>query len=176
MHKPTRATIGTISLLRERASIRSTVLVLALLGVLAATASCSHDPFEDYEIAAVELRSAPRLEFVRAHNGMKFLQVLFDFKNDSGETLVLRALDFSLRDTQGKHYPFSAQVLDMGQAFHTAESFLESGQVKSGSVVFMIPRKAVPKELVFRFEVEGGLVVRFDEKQASLTEGDPRWD
>ncbi len=176
MRKPTRATIGTTPFPREPALLRSTMLVLMVLGLLAATTSCRHNPFADYAISAVELRSAPRLEFLRAHRGMKFLQVLFDFKNDSEETLVLRALDFSLRDTKGKHYPFSAQVLDMGQAFHTAESFLEAGQIKSGSVVFQIPRKAVPKEMVFRFEVEGGLVVRFDEKQASLIESASRWD
>jgi hypothetical protein len=143
---------------------RTTIPILALLatvGLLAATVSCQHNPFADYAISAVELRSAPKLEFLRAHRGMKFLQVLFDFRNDSEETLVLRALDFSLRDSKGKHYPFSAQVLDMGQAFHTSESFLEPGQIKSGSVVL---------EMVFRFEVEGGLVVRFDEEQASLTE------
>ena len=133
-------------------------ILAALLSV--GMAACRDNPFSDYSISAVELRSAPKLEFLRAQRGMKFLQVLFDFKNDSEETLVLRALDFSLRDANGRHYPFSAQVLDMGQAFHTAESFLEAGQMRSGSVVFQIPKKAVPRDLVFRFEVEGGLVVK----------------
>jgi hypothetical protein len=145
------------------------VLILAALALTAAATAtaCRHNPFADYSITAVELRSAPKLEFLRAHRGMKFLQVLFDFKNESDETLVLRALDFSLRDSEGHHYPFSAQVLDMGQAFHTSESFLEAGQIKSGSVVFQIPRKAVPAELVFRFEVEGGLVVELSGDHAS---------
>ena len=134
---------------------------------VAAVSGCRHSPFDDYAITAVELRQAPRLEFVRAHRGMKFFQVLFDFKNDSDETLVLKALDFSVRDTRGELYPFSAQVLDMGQAFHSAESSLESGQIRSGSVVFMIPKKAVPKEMVFRYQVEGGLAVTLEGDLAS---------
>lgn len=156
MHSPTTTTKPTLLL-----------LLLAVFVALGAGSSCRHNPFADYSITAVELRQAPKLEFLRAHRGMKFLQVLFDFKNESDETLVLRALDFSLRDAEGRHYPFSAQVLDMGQAFHTSESFLEADQIKSGSVVFQIPRKAVPAELVFRFEVEGGLVVELGGDHAS---------
>ena len=161
MRQPTKRTKPTLPLL-----FLSVLLALPI-------AACRHNPFADYSITAVELRSAPKLEFLRAHSGMKFLQVLFDFKNDSDETLVLRALDFSLRDAEGRHYPFSAQVLDMGQAFHTSESFLEAGQIKPGSVVFQIPRKAVPKELVFRFAVEGGLVVELSgdhESRATIGE------
>ncbi len=134
---------------------RRIIIAVVALGL----ASCARGPLSDYAIDAVELRSAPRLEFLRAQDGMKFLQVLFEFHNGSGEDLVLRATDFALRDADGRVYPFSAQVLDMGQPFHTAASRLEAGERRPGSVVFQIPRRAVPAEMIYRQDVEGGLAV-----------------
>lgn len=118
---------------------------------------CTGGPFDDVRITAVELRSAPRLEFLRARVGMKFLEVRFEFENAGNETVTLKALDFSMRDTRGTLYPFSAQVLDMGQPRGKAEATVEPDQRLPGSVVFQIPSEAVPGELIYRQEVEGGL-------------------
>jgi len=127
--------------------------------IAASIAGCSRGPFAYYAIEIIELRSAPRLDFLRAHNDMTFLQIVFTFHNDSGESLELTSTDFSLRDTRGRLHPFSAQVLDMGQRFHSARSILESGEKRQGAVVFQIPRGAEPAEMIYRQDVEGGLVV-----------------
>lgn len=127
---------------------------------LIASAACGARPFDQVGITAVELRSAPKLEFLRARVGMKFLEVRFEFENRGGEPLTLKALDFSLRDSAGRLYPYSAQVLDMGQPRGTVEATLEPGQRASGSVVFQVPADAVPGSLIYRREVEGGLSIR----------------
>src|SRR2546426_3786534 len=88
---------------------------LMVVTLLLATASCGHAPFDDVAITAVDLRQAPKLEFLRARVGMKFLEVRFDIENRAKEPLALKALDFSLRDRGGTLYPFSAQLLDVGQ-------------------------------------------------------------
>ena len=136
-------------------------IVLVLVGLLAAlsTGACGSGPFDDVRITAVELRSAPRLEFLRARLGMKFLEVRFEFENQSGETMKVKALDFSLRDTRGTLYPFSAQVLDLGQPRGMAVASVESEQRLPGSIVFQVPEDAVPAELIYRQEVQGGLVI-----------------
>ena len=132
------------------------LLLLLVIGV----AACGKGPFDDYVIEAVELRSAPKLEFLQARAGMKFLEVRFEFENRSKEPLVLKALDFSLRDAAGTLYPFSAQVLDMGQSRGAATVELPKGARRAGSVVFQIPDRAAPAELIYRQETAGGLVVR----------------
>lgn len=134
-------------------------ILLVAAPLTALLAGCSTAPFEDVRITAVELRSAPRLEFLRARVGMRFLEVRFEFENLTNETMTLKALDFSLRDTKGTLYPFSAQVLDMGQPRGRAEAIVESDQRLPGSVVFQVPAEAVPGELIFRQEVGGGLSV-----------------
>ena len=134
-------------------------LVLCMLLAAALLSGCGAKPFDDVRITAVELRSAPRLEFLRARVGMKFLEVRFEFENLADETVTLKALDFSLRDTRGTLYPFSAQVLDMGQPLGRAEAIVEPEQRAPGSVVFQIPSDAVPGELIYRQELGGGLVI-----------------
>jgi len=108
----------------------------------------------------VELRQAPRLEFLRARVGMKFLEVRFEFENLSDDPVTLRAIDFALRDAAGTLHPFSAQVLDMGQAPGQAQIELQHGMKLPGSVVFQIPEQSEPAELIYRYNVQGGLVVR----------------
>ena len=134
---------------------------LILLAV-ALSAGCGAKPFDDVRITAVELRSAPKLEFLRARVGMKFLEVRFEFENLAGETVTLKALDFSLRDARGTLYPFSAQVLDMGQPRGKTEASVESRQRLPGSIVFQIPSEAVPSELIYRQELAGGLRIRLN--------------
>jgi hypothetical protein len=136
--------------------MRKTALVLALIPFAAA---CARGAFDDVGITAVELRSAPRLEFLRARVGMKFLEVRFEFENKGGEPLPLQALDFSLRDAAGQLYPFSAQVLNMGQPRGVAEARIEAGQRVPGSVVFQVPERAVPGELIYRQDAGGGLAI-----------------
>ena len=133
--------------------MRTACVALAFL-----LASCGSDPLDEISIAAVRLQTAPRLEFLRARKGMRFFAVKFEFENRSGETLRLRALDFALRDTQGKLYPYSAQVLDMGQPKGDAEATLESGR-RPGSVVFQIPKGVTPAALVYKPDVDGGLSI-----------------
>lgn len=134
---------------------RAPVLVLLLFA-----AACGKGPFDDVAITAVELRSAPKLEFLRARVGMKFLEVRFEFENKGREPVTLKALDFSLRDSTGRLYPYSAQVLDMGQPRGVAEAAVEPGQRVPGSIVFQIPGNAVPGELIYRQDVENGLSIR----------------
>jgi len=129
--------------------------LLLLIGVIA----CGSGPFDNYAIDVVELRSAPKLEFLRARAGMKFLEVKFEFENRSKQPLALKALDFSLRDAAGTLYPFSAQVLDMGQPRGAATAELPAGARRAGWVVFQIPDRAVPAQLIYRQEIAGGLVV-----------------
>ena len=130
-----------------------------LAGLLAVAAACG-GPLDDYTIRAVELRSAPQLEFLRARVGMKFLEVRFELQNDSGDPLEVKALDFSLRDASGTLHPFSAQVLDLGQPRGQPEAVVLKGATQAGSVVFQIPEDAVPTELIYRQELDGGLVVK----------------
>ena len=134
-------------------------LVPWMLLLTALLAGCGAKPFDDVRITAVELRSAPMLEFLRARVGMKFLEVRFEFENLSDETVTLKALDFSLRDTRGTLYPFSAQVLDMGQPRGRAEAGVEPKERVPGSIVFQVPSDAVPGELIYRQELAGGLVI-----------------
>ena len=56
-------------------------LIPLILLAMALSAGCGAKPFDDVRITAVELRSAPRLEFLRARVGMKFLEVRFEFEN-----------------------------------------------------------------------------------------------
>ena len=137
-----------------RRLLSGAVLAAALL------AGCAAKPFGDVRITAVELRSAPRLEFLRARVGMKFLEVRFEFENLADENVILKALDFSLRDTGGTLYPFSAQVLDMGQPRGEVKVSVPPKGSLSGSVVFQIPESARPAQLIFRQEVGGGLAIR----------------
>ena len=123
-------------------------------------AGCGSHPLDDFGIRVVELREAPKLEFLRAHVGMRFFEVRFEFENRSEEPVTVTALDFSLRDTQGDLYALSAQVLDMGQPKAVAHAEVEPESVVSGSVVFQIPASAMPAQLIYRREVEGGLVVK----------------
>ncbi len=90
---------------------------------------------------------------------MRFFAVKFEFVNNSDQPLRLSALDFALRDTEGRLYPYSAQVLDMGQPKGEAEARLESGGRRPGSVVFQIPKGAMPAELVYKSDVNGGLSI-----------------
>ncbi|HET9480776.1 MAG TPA: DUF4352 domain-containing protein [Candidatus Polarisedimenticolia bacterium] len=136
------------------------LLALAAVASTAATSGCAADPFGDYVIDAVELRKAPKLEFLRARVGMVFFEVRFEFENRSDEPLTLKALDFSLKDSAGTLYPFSAQVLDLGQERGFATATLEPGARRPGSVVFQIPAEAVPTALIYRQEVGGGMIVR----------------
>ena len=122
--------------------------------------ACGHSPFEDISITAVELRQAPRLEFLRARVGMKFLEVKFEMENRASEPLFVKALDFSLRDTKGALHPYSAQVLDMGQPPGTVTAEVPPGGRLTGSVVFQVPSDSDPAELIYRREIGGGLSVR----------------
>ena len=131
-------------------------LVLALIPLAAA---CARGPFDDVDITAVELRWAPRLEFLKARVGMSFLEVRFEFANKGSAPLTLKALDFSLRDTAGQLYPYSAQVLNLGQPRGVAEARIEAGQRVSGSVVFQVPERAVPADLIYRQDVGSGLAI-----------------
>lgn len=137
----------------------ATRLLLAAATVLTAVA-CGHGPFDDMAITAVELRQAPKLEFLRARVGMKFLEVRFEIENRGKEPLTLRALDFSLRDRGGTLYPFSAQVLDMGQPRGEVKAQVPPGVRLSGSVVFQIPDRAEPAELIYRQDLGGGLSIK----------------
>ncbi len=128
-------------------------------GLVMACGGCGGPAWKDYSIQAVELRQAPKLEFLRARVGMKFLEVRFDFENGGDDPVTLRAIDFALRDTAGTLYPFSAQVLDMGQAAGQAQVELQPGLKLPGSVVFQVPEASVPGELIYKYEVNGGLVV-----------------
>jgi hypothetical protein len=139
-----------------RRLVRATV---AAAGLLIASGGCGGPAWKDYSIQAVELRQAPKLEFLRARVGMKFLEVRFDFENGGNDPVTLRAIDFALRDTAGTLYPFSAQVLDMGQPAGQAQVDMQPGLKLSGSVVFQIPERSVPGELIYKYEVNGGLVV-----------------
>ena len=128
-------------------------------GLVVACYGCGGPAWQDYSIQAVELRQAPKLEFLRARVGMKFLEVRFDFENGGDDPVTLRAIDFALRDTAGTLHPFSAQVLDMGQPAGHAHVEMQPGLKLSGSVVFQIPEGSVPGELIYKYEVNGGLVV-----------------
>lgn len=132
----------------------------AALALAAMAAACGHGPFDDYSIRAVELREAPRLEFLRARVGMKFLEVRFEFENRGEEPLSLKALDFSLRDTGGTLHPYSAQTLDLGQPRGQAHAILQPGQIQAGAVVFQIPDHAEPAALIYRQDLAGGMVIR----------------
>src|SRR5262249_33592711 len=127
------------------------MIVCALLA-----ASCGRHPLDDYTIEAVEMEQAPRLEFLRARVGLKFLEVKFAFENRSDGPVTLRAIDFSLRDTAGTLYPFSAQVLDMGQPRGEPQVELQRGMKQPGFVVFQVPERAVPGELIYRYDLQGG--------------------
>ena len=67
----------------------SRAVLCALLASMAALPGCGHDPFDDVAITAVELRQAPKLEFLRARVGMKFREVRFEVENRSREPLTL---------------------------------------------------------------------------------------
>ena len=128
--------------MRHRKWGTSAVLAAALLVV---AASCGGGPFDDIAITAVELSQAPKLEFLRARVGMKFLEVRFEFENRGEEPLDVKALDFSLRDTGGTLYAFNAQVLDMGQPRGEVKAEVPPGATVPGAVVFQIPRDAQPR-------------------------------
>lgn len=133
---------------------------LAAGAVLAlACAACGDDPLDDISITAVELRTAPRLEFLRARVGMRFLEVRMEFENGKDEPVAVKQLDFALRDTRGTLHPFSAQVLDMGQPRGFPTVHVQPGQRLAGSVVFQIPEESAPAELIYRQELGGGLSV-----------------
>jgi hypothetical protein len=136
-------------------SVLGVWLAVAALGI-----ACTEQPFRGVAIQAVELRQAPKLEFLRARVGMKFLEVRFEFENMTDDPITLRAIDFSLRDTAGTLHPFSAQVLDMGQPRGQAHAELQPGMKLPGSVVFQIPEPSRPGELIYRYELAGGLKVR----------------
>ncbi len=140
--------------------IRSILLRPHAAALLAAALGCSGGPFDEVALQAVELRAAPKLEFLRARVGMKFLEVRFEFENLADEPLTLKALDFSLRDTEGRLHPYSAQVLDLGQPRGSAKAVLGPGERKRGSVVFQIPETAQPGALIYRQDLGGGLAVR----------------
>ena len=144
------------SVFSNRRSKRGLVLATGLL--LLGLAGCS-GPFDHVNIEIVELRSAPRLEFLHARAGMEFIQIVFEFENRSRQELVLKALDFSIRDTSGRLFPYSAQVIYMGQPRATAEVTLEGKERRRGSVVFQIPDRATPSQLVYLQNVEGGLSI-----------------
>lgn len=133
--------------------------ILIAAGLVCA-ASCRHTPFDDISITAVEVAQAPRLDYLHAQAGMKFLQVKFQFENKGKAPLILKALDFSLRDVSGRLHPFSAQVLDMGQPKHVAEVRIGPEELLPGSVVFQIPSAARPAEMIFRQNLEGGLAIK----------------
>jgi len=147
----------------NRSSTAKLPALLAMAAIVMAAwlpMACGHAPFEDVSITAVELREAPKLEFLRARVGMKFLDVRFEMENRAEEPLAVKALDFSLRDTAGTVHPYSAQVLDMGQPPGTVIAELPPGGRLPGSVVFQIPRDSEPAELIYRREIGGGLSVR----------------
>jgi hypothetical protein len=121
--------------------------------------ACSHGPFDDIAITAVEMAEAPKMDWMRARAEMKFLQVKFDFSNQTEEPITLQAIDFSLRDTAGTLHPYSAQVLDMGQPKHVASVRVEPEQILQGSVIFQIPRSARPAQLIYLQNKQGGLAV-----------------
>ena len=121
---------------------------------------CTRGRFDDIGISAVELRQAPKLEFLRARVGMRFLEVRFEIENRAKEPLVLVALDFSLRDSTGRLYPYSAQVLDMGQPRGEVKVEVAPGGSRAGSIVFQIPDNAQPAELIYRQSEAGGLKVK----------------
>lgn len=133
--------------------------VMSLLAAVGLCVACGPQPFKGMAIQAVELRQAPKLEFLRARVGMKFLEVRFEFENLSDEPITLRAIDFALRDTAGTLHPFSAQVLDMGQPRGQAHVELQHGMKLPGSVVFQIPEGSQPGELIYRYELQGGLKI-----------------
>ncbi len=132
---------------------------MALAAALVLMASCSRNPFQDITIDAVELRAAPKLEFLRARAGMEFLEVKFEFENRTDGPVTLKAIDFALRDAAGKLHPFSAQVLNMGQPRGQAQVVIPRGRRQAGSVVFQVPKDTVPAELIYRYDVQGGLTV-----------------
>src|SRR5262245_56648606 len=141
-------------------TLRSKVTLGLVAAVLILTVGCSKSPFEDISITAVELREAPRLEFLRARVGMKFLEVRFEMENRAAEPLSVKALDFALRDTAGKVHPYSAQVLDMGQPRGTVTADVPAGGRIPGSIVFQIPSESDPGALIYRRELGGGLSIR----------------
>lgn len=132
----------------------------ACIALVLAAAACGGGPLDDIAITAVKLESAPRLDFLRARNGMKFLAVSFELENRTGDILSIKALDFSMTDTQGRLYPFSAQVLDMGQDKGVATATIRHGERLPGRVVFQVPTAALPGSLIYRQDIEGGLEVR----------------
>jgi len=148
----------------RRLRTMSTAAILAAAAAVSAAGllspGCGHGPFDDVSITAVELRQAPRLEFLRARVGMKFLEVRFEMENRAKEPLSVKALDFSLRDTAGTVHPYSAQVLDMGQPPGTVMAEVPAGGRMPGSVVFQIPQTSDPAQLIYRRETGGGLTVR----------------
>ena len=131
---------------------------LALMALLTIS-GCGRGPFDDYGIRATGMSQAPRLEFLRARVGMKFLEVQFEFENRAKEPLTLKALDFALRDEKGTLYPFSAQTLDLGQPRGQAYAVIAPEQMQDGAVVFQIPSAAVPAALIYRQDLAGGLVI-----------------
>ena len=62
-------------------------------------------------ISAVEMAEAPKMDWMRARAEMKFLQVKFDFSNQTEEPITLQAIDFSLRDTGGTEEPVELRAL-----------------------------------------------------------------
>ena len=138
---------------------RALPILLAALAAAVSMVACAAKPFEDVSITAVELREAPKLEFLRARVGMKFLEVRFEMENRAREVLQVKALDFSLRDDTGKVHPYSAQVLDMGQPRGTVVAQVPAGVRVPGSVVFQIPQEAQPAALIYKREMAGGLAV-----------------
>ena len=128
--------------------------------MLLLVAGCDHGRFGDIGLSAVELRQAPKLEFLRARVGMRFLEVRFEIENRAKEPLVLVALDFALRDSAGKLYPYSAQVLDMGQPRGEVKAVVAPGMRLAGSIVFQIPDNAQPAQLIYRQSEGGGLAVK----------------
>lgn len=137
---------------------RPAVALALALGL--ALPACGSRPFQGVSIQAVELAQAPKLEFLRARVGMKFLAVRFEFENLTDDPIRLSSTDFSLRDTAGTLHPFSAQVLDMGQPRGQAHVDVQPGMRLPGSVVFQIPDRSQPGELIYRYEMQGGLKVR----------------
>ena len=56
-------------------------------------------------------------------------------------------------------HPFSAQVLNLGQPDGHSEVELQPGQKQAGSVVFQIPDRSVPAQLIFRYDTGGGKAI-----------------
>jgi len=140
--------------------MRSFSRAAAAAAMLLLMAGCGRGRFDDIGISAVELRQAPKLEFLRARVGMRFLEVRFEIENRAKEPLVLIALDFALRDSAGKLYPYSAQVLDMGQPRGEVKVQVPPGARLAGSIVFQIPDSAQPAELIYRQSEAGGLATK----------------